>query len=72
MTDPLNIIFDDFGIWLRGYMIELSIYFTRALFDKYFVITLSPCQVLFDVEQQQYIINNLHGSEIPLVLHITK
>jgi len=53
-------------------MIELSIYFTRALFDKYFVITLSPCQVLFDVEQQQYIINNLHGSEIPLVLHITK
>ena len=23
MTDPLNIIFDDFGIWLFGYRIEL-------------------------------------------------
>jgi len=25
MTDPLNIIFDIFSIWLLGYRIELSI-----------------------------------------------
>ena len=39
MTDPLNIIFDDFGIWLLGSKIEFGclIYSTRALLHKYFV-----------------------------------
>ena len=31
MTQPLNIIFDDFGIWLLGYMIELCcLYFPQG------------------------------------------
>jgi len=39
MTDPLNIIFNDFGIWLLGYRIEFSgLYIPlRALLHKYFV-----------------------------------
>jgi len=42
MTDPLNIIFDSFGIWLLGYRIEFSClnipqahYFIRSLWLKY-------------------------------------
>ena len=36
MTDPLNIIFDDFGIMMSRllYRVQLSIYSTRALFHK--------------------------------------
>mgnify|MGYP006890274217 CR=1 FL=1 len=31
MTQPLNIIFDDFGIWLLGYRIELCcLYFPQG------------------------------------------
>jgi len=38
MTDPLNIIFDDFSTWLLFCkdQVQLSIYSTRALFHKYF------------------------------------
>jgi len=36
MTDPLTIIFDDFGIWFLD-QVQLSIYSSRALFHKYFV-----------------------------------
>ena len=37
MTDTLNIIFDDFGIWLPGYEIEFScLYFTQG---HYFLST---------------------------------
>ena len=39
MTDSLNIIFDDFGIYLPGYIenyrVKLSIYSTRALLHKF-------------------------------------
>ena len=34
MTDQLNIIFADFGIWLLGYRIEFSCLY---IFHKYFV-----------------------------------
>jgi len=38
MTDPLNIIFDDFGVITWWYdRTQLFIYFTRALFNKYSV-----------------------------------
>ena len=37
MTDRLNIMFDDFGIRLLGYRIELSTFSTRSLFHKYLV-----------------------------------
>ena len=41
MTDPLNIIFDNFGIhvFLLGYMIEFSCLYIpqKALFPMYFV-----------------------------------
>jgi len=31
MTDPSNIMFDDFGIWLLGYMVEFScLYITQC------------------------------------------
>ena len=36
MTDPLNIILVDFGACFLGY-VQLSIYSTRAIFNKYFV-----------------------------------
>ena len=37
MTDPLNIMFDDFGIWLLGYRIELSCLFIPQ--GHYFIST---------------------------------
>jgi len=38
ITDPLNIIFDDFDIWLLGYRIEFSyLYIPQGHYFKYFV-----------------------------------
>ena len=38
MTDPLNIIFDDFDIWLLGYRIEFSVlYIPQGQFNTYVV-----------------------------------
>jgi len=40
MSSPLNIIFDDFDIYMISQLhdrVQLSIYSTRALFRKYFV-----------------------------------
>ena len=41
MTDPLNIILDDFSIWLLGHRIELHcLYIPQGLFMRKYFVTL--------------------------------
>jgi len=49
MTDPLNIIFDDFGISLLGYRMEFScLYIPQGHYFNFFVM-MNIC--IFDFER---------------------
>ena len=60
MTHLLNIIFDDFGIWLQGYEIEFSCRYISHVALKYKWIL---CYVLFWVKVQLKVLDMLHSSE---------
>ena len=68
MTDPLNITFDDFSIWLPGYRIDISclctLYSTRSLFHFFYFDQKSPFNINFSETTEGNVIKLAFGLSI--------